>query len=93
MAKLIDGSAMLNRVKTLYDDGHVDLSYYNIVKEAIQMETPIDAVPVRMGVWKYYTNDENKARWKCSGCGKVCRRNPADKLYCSTCGARMRKEA
>lgn len=44
-------------------------------------------------VWKYYTNDENKPRWKCSACGKVCKRNPHYKLYCSNCGARMRMEA
>ena len=44
-------------------------------------------------VWVYYLNDEGKARWKCSACGKVCRRNPHEKHYCSSCGAKMRMEA
>jgi Zn finger protein HypA/HybF involved in hydrogenase expression len=45
------------------------------------------------GTWVYYLNDEGKARWKCSECGKVCRRNPHDKLYCSTCGSRNHLES
>lgn len=47
----------------------------------------------KQGVWKYYTNDERRARWKCSVCGKICRRNPHDKRYCSACGARMDMES
>ncbi len=47
----------------------------------------------KFGVWRYYLNDEGKARWRCSGCGKVCKRNPYYKLYCSQCGCRMRMEA
>lgn len=45
------------------------------------------------GTWVYYVNDDGKARWKCSICGKVCRRNPHDKLYCSTCGSRNHLES
>ena len=44
-------------------------------------------------VWQYYTNDEGKARWKCSACGKICRRDPRDKRFCSACGAQMTMEA
>lgn len=44
--KLIDGHAMIRRVEALYKRGAVDLSYYNIVKEAVQMETAVDAIPV-----------------------------------------------
>lgn len=44
------------------------------------------------GAWEYYTI-EMRPRWKCSCCGKVVRRNPHDKLYCSACGARLRMEA
>lgn len=44
-------------------------------------------------VWRYYINDEGKARWRCSQCGKLCRRHPNDKRYCSNCGAKMRMEA
>ena len=36
--KIIDGTAMIQRVKELYESGKVDLPYYNIVKEAVQME-------------------------------------------------------
>ena len=43
--------------------------------------------------WHYYTNDEGKARWKCSECGKVCKHDPYYKQYCSQCGSKMRKEA
>lgn len=43
-------------------------------------------------VWKYYLNDEGKARWRCSYCGKVCHRNPHDKRYCPICGKAMRME-
>lgn len=39
MSKLIDAQAMLERVRKLYERGMVDLSYYNIVKEAVQMES------------------------------------------------------
>ena len=51
-----------------------------------KLEVPVEAK------WHYYINDENKARWKCSECGKICRRDPADKLYCSHCGSRNQKE-
>ena len=45
------------------------------------------------GVWQYYRNEEGKARWKCSCCGKTCKRHPAAKYYCSNCGAKMTMEA
>lgn len=47
----------------------------------------------RFATWVYYVNDEGKARWKCSGCGKICRRIPQEKLYCSHCGCKMMMEA
>ena len=43
--------------------------------------------------WVYYTNDEGKPRWKCSECGKLCKRRPTGKRYCSWCGAKMEMEA
>ena len=43
--------------------------------------------------WVYYTNDEGKARWKCDKCGKICKRRPTDKHYCSWCGAKMEMES
>ena len=36
--KLIDGHAMLKRLKQLYFDKKIDLGYYNAVKEAVQMQ-------------------------------------------------------
>ena len=47
----------------------------------------------QFAVWKYSTDDENKARWKCSHCGKICHKNPHDKNYCSNCGCKMRLES
>lgn len=47
----------------------------------------------RFGTWVYYTNDEGKARWKCSECGKIVKRLPNDKFYCSHCGAKLRLES
>ena len=49
--------------------------------------------PIVHGVWEYYQNDEGKARWRCSNCGKLCRRNPHDKKRCSSCGAHMKCES
>ena len=47
----------------------------------------------KTGIWRYYTNDEGKARWKCSECGKICKRLPVEKLFCSHCGCAMRLES
>lgn len=47
----------------------------------------------KIGVWVFYINDEGRARWKCSECGKICRKNPYEKHYCSKCGTKMRMEA
>lgn len=43
--------------------------------------------------WVFYRVDNNEARWKCSSCGKVVRKNPHDKLFCSCCGRVMKMEA
>ena len=47
----------------------------------------------KFGKWLYYTNDEGKARWKRSVCGKVIRHGVDEKLYCSRCGSKMSREA
>lgn len=47
----------------------------------------------KFGKWLYYTNDEGKARWKCSLCGKIIHHRAHEKLYCSRCGAKMQMEA
>lgn len=43
MGDLISRSALIRRVGELHEQGRVDLSYYNIVKEAAQMEPDADA--------------------------------------------------
>lgn len=43
-------------------------------------------------VWEYYRNDEGKARWRCSKCGKIIRQGQNEKLFCSHCGRPMLTE-
>lgn len=45
------------------------------------------------GLWIYCPDDEGRPRWKCSRCGKIVRKDPADKVHCALCGQRNRKEA
>ena len=45
------------------------------------------------GLWVYCPDDEGRPRWKCSRCGKIVHKDPADKLHCALCGQRNRKEA
>lgn len=63
------------------------------VRTLINMIPIVEAEPVDKERWHYYVNDEGKARWRCTRCGKVCRRDPHDKKWCSGCGAKMTKEA
>ena len=51
-----------------------------------KLEAPVEAM------WRYH-NDEHGQWWDCSSCGKICRKNPHDKLGCSRCRAKMRMEA
>ena len=53
----------------------------------------IDVENQEEAVWIYYTNDEGKARWKCSNCKKICKHNPYYKRYCSQCGKRIRLQS
>lgn len=62
----------------------------------IDWKTVEDAIALLKGksaTWVYTTNDENRARWKCSACGKLCKRRPTDKRFCSHCGAAMKFQA
>lgn len=61
----------------------------DMLKDAI---TLIDVLSAE-GLWVYCPDDEHRARWKCSRCGKIVHKDPADKLYCAACGQRNRKEA
>lgn len=71
-----------------FDSVHVDITTARrTVKLLKELEAPVYAK------WHYYTNDEGKARWKCTNCGKRCRRDPNDKKRCSNCGAYNSKEA
>ena len=44
-------------------------------------------------IWQYYTNEENRPRWKCSERGKIIRHGAHEKLFCSRCGSRMTLES
>ena len=85
--KQIDGHAMIQRVEGLYKMGAVDLSYYNIVKEAVQMEPAVDAEPVVHGRWVISPG----CLWPigdCSVCGEQHIGTNSAK-YCPNCGAKM----
>lgn len=62
--------------------------------EYMAMDAAIDQLNriSRKGTWQYYTNDEGKARWKCSVCGKIIRHGVDKKQFCSRCGAELRRE-
>lgn len=51
----------------------------------------IKARPTEMAVWEYH-HDEHGVWWRCSACGKLCRKNPREKNYCSHCGSAMKME-
>lgn len=74
-----------------YPDSHVEA--FSICTNLVKSAPTIEVEPVIDAVWQYYTNDEGKARWRCTNCGKVCHKNPHDKRRCSICGAHMRMEA
>ena len=63
------------------------------VRNALENTVELLEAKEKEAVWNYDTDDEGKARWRCSRCGKTVHRDPADKQYCSRCGARCRKEA
>lgn len=70
-------------------DGNVCI--HNLIADVAEVMEHSE--PIVNAVWRYYVNDEGKARWRCSKCGKLCRRDPHDKKRCSSCGAHMMKEA
>ena len=92
LGRLIDADAMYERFVKIPQglDGIYDTT--DLPDMLGDMPT-ITAEPVIHAVWHYYTNDEGKARWRCTNCGKLCHKNPHDKQRCSVCGARMRMEA
>lgn len=63
------------------------------LRTLIDMIPAVDAAPIAHEKWHYYTNDEGKARWRCTRCGKTIRRGAYEKLYCSRCGSRMEMES
>lgn len=69
------------------DSVAVDIVTARQTLELLKMlEAPVDAK------WHYYINDEGKARWKCTNCGKIVRHWVHEKKRCSVCGARMTEE-
>lgn len=79
--RLIDADALIDNL------GSEDRDIYckNIIEEAPTAECT-------RGVWQYH-NDEHGVWWGCSECGKILRRPPNDKRFCSRCGAEMTREA
>jgi len=63
------------------------------IRSYIETAPAVKAEPVIDAFWHYYINDEGRARWSCTNCGKVCHKHPHDKQRCSVCGAHMRMEA
>lgn len=86
--KIIDGHAMIERVEALQRKGAVDLSYFHIVREAVQMQPAVDAAPVVHGRWKVILNPFWDA--ECRECGYT-KRNGWEWRYCPNCGAKMDK--
>lgn len=72
-------------------DANGNVCIHNLIADVAEVMKHSE--PIVNAVWVYYTNDEGRARWHCSNCGKLCRRNPRDKKRCSICGAHMRMEA
>ena len=56
------------------------------------MEQAAAALKNTSAVWQYH-NDEHGTWWGCSKCGKVCRKNPHEKRFCSRCGRVMTLES
>ena len=73
--------------------GNDEFEADNVIVNVQTVRQLIGLLREKPGVWQYYVNDDGKARWKCSKCGKICRRNPYDKRYCSQCGQKMSLEA
>lgn len=72
-------------------DGDFVTVDYVTAKRALELLKKLKA-PV-YAKWHYYVNDEGKARWKCTNCGKVIRQGQHEKLFCSTCGAIVTPES
>ena len=83
----------LGQIPNYHDDEHEAYVSLREVRAVIDQVPEVEAEPVIHAIWHYYVNDEGKARWRCNNCGKLCRRDPHDKVRCSGCGAHMRKEA
>lgn len=75
-------------------NGELDGDYiainYITAKRMVELLKKLE-VPV-YAKWHYYTNDEGKARWRCSNCGHIVKHDPNDFKRCA-CGAHMAKEA
>ena len=66
---------------------------YDCVERAMREADKLLEKLTAEGLWVYCPDDEHRARWKCSRCGKFVHKDPAVKLCCSMCSQRNRKEA
>lgn len=71
------------------DGDYITINYIT-AKRMVELLKKLE-VPV-YAKWHYYTNDEGKARWRCSNCGHIVKHDPNDFKRCA-CGAHMAKEA
>ena len=88
-----DGACLVMGCKYYTDDLNVNCCG-ELCKDALMLIDKLAAIgkPAE-GMWVYCPDDEHRARWKCSRCGKFVHKDPAEKLYCAACGQRNRKEA
>jgi hypothetical protein len=95
MMALIERNELYKRMgnlKKFMDEDHDVLVSAREVEKLINLIPAVNAEPIVDAIWQYYTNDEGKARWRCSHCGKICHKHPHDKQRCSVCGAHMKME-
>ena len=100
MTRLIDADAL---AMAIVDAGQASKRYkigdfwelrYTEIKEVMDEQPTVDAVPVRHGKWIHevrYTIDSlhSYQQYRCSECGMTYITNTK---YCPNCGARMDKE-
>ena len=55
----------LGQIPNYQDDEHEAYVSLREVRAVIEQLPAVNAEPVIDGVWRYYVNDEGKARWRC----------------------------
>ena len=88
--RLIDADAFLKRNEVYADCEFIHPMYQNTLREIVDDEPTIDAVPVRHGEWIYHNYEDGNWCCTCSNCGKGDLHAIKGTVpYCWNCGARM----